>query len=126
MPILHTVERKPESNAPDFLFWCPGCECGHGVWTTHANGHTGATWSFNGSMDKPTFGPSILITGKSMTPAGLADYEEWRKAGCPDRKGQAFDSFDSRCHLHVVDGKLQYCTDCTHKYSGQTLDMMDF
>ena len=40
-------------------FWCPGCECAHGV--NH-------TWTYNGAEEKPTFSPSLLSTfGKDKT-----------------------------------------------------------
>ena len=32
--ILHTLEKSEHGNNPDLMFWCPGCKCGHGVWTT--------------------------------------------------------------------------------------------
>ena len=36
-----------------FLFWCPGCECGHHLDTKR--------WTWNGSMTKPTANPSLSV-----------------------------------------------------------------
>lgn len=85
------------------MFFCPGCQCGHGVWTTHPNGMTGATWEWNGSMEKPTFSPSILIEGVRAA------------TGVP-----------YRCHSFVRDGKIQFLGDCTHKLANQTVDLPEF
>lgn len=75
-------------------FYCPGCECYHMAWTQHPNG-VGAQWSFNGSVDKPTFQPSILNT-----------YPDGRV-----------------CHLYVREGKIEYLSDCFHDLAGQTIEM---
>lgn len=99
MSILRKCERTPASgDAPDLMFFCPGCQCGHGVWTTHSNGITGAIWNWNGSMDKPTFNPSLKVSHG----AGVV------------------------CHSFVRDGKIQFLSDCTHKLAGQTVDLPEF
>lgn len=84
-----------------YHFWCPGCKEHHGVWVkSNPNPVTGATWDFNGNMEKPTFSPSILLT--------------WGP-GMPDK----------RCHLFIRDGQLQYCGDSSHEFAGKTVDMVD-
>jgi len=40
-----------------YIFWCPGCECGH-VYCVGTGSRT--TWNFNGDINKPTFTPSLL------------------------------------------------------------------
>lgn len=47
-------------NDADYLFYCPGCECYHGVWLTHKN-EMGAIWTMSGSEECPTIRPSIEI-----------------------------------------------------------------
>ena len=96
MDVLHKVQRREGQSDPDLIFFCPGCNYGHGVWITDKNPTTGAIWTWNGSMEKPTFSPSILHA--------------------PD--------FLPRCHLNVVDGQLCYCHDSTHSLSGKTVDML--
>lgn len=101
--VLHTVVKTPEDvTSPSFLFWCPGCQCAHGVWCASANPTTGAVWTFNGNMDKPTFSPSLKIEG------GL-------------RNGE-----NGVCHVIVTDGILNYCGDSTHDLSGQSVPMEPF
>lgn len=76
------------------VFWCPGCQCHHGV---PFEGSTG--WAWNNSFVKPTISPSILI-----------DY-----GGRPDRP--------KRCHLFVREGRVQFLSDCDHSYANRTIDL---
>lgn len=61
MSLLHHVLKKEDGSGPDLMFFCPGCECGHGVWVAPNKSPSGGSWTWNGSMDAPTFAPSILI-----------------------------------------------------------------
>ncbi|MCC5636326.1 hypothetical protein LC593_10740 [Nostoc sp. CHAB 5844] len=84
-----------------YFFDCPGCQGGHAVHISpHKNG-IGASWTFNGDMEKPTFSPSILsrytFTNQPM----------------------------QVCHSFVVDGKIQFLNDCTHSLAGQIVDIPD-
>jgi len=36
-----------------WVFWCPGCKCGHSI---------NERWTFNGDLVKPTIKPSLLST----------------------------------------------------------------
>lgn len=78
------------------MFWCDGCSEYHGVWTESPNPKTGALWTWNGSMDRPTFSPSILLGADGRHP---------------------------RCHSYVVSGQIQYLPDCAHKLAGQTVPL---
>jgi hypothetical protein len=68
------------------VFECPGCGYGHPFDTTR--------WTWNGSMEKPTFHPSLLI----MSPA-------------------------KRCHSFVRDGNIQFLNDCAHALAGKTIEL---
>lgn len=57
MKLLHLIEQ-----APDFMFWCPGCNMAHPVYCTRKN-RDGEQWDWNGSVDKPTITPSIHWVG---------------------------------------------------------------
>ncbi len=77
-----------------YLGWfCPGCKCGHAVPTTGPH-----KWKWNGSMEAPTFTPSVLHNkdGKSSLPL---------------------------CHVFIANGKIEFLPDCTHELAGQTVDM---
>lgn len=124
MTVLYQVQQREGMTSPDFVFHCPGCGNGHGVWVTKRNGHTGALWTWNGSLTKPTFQPSLLLTGNELTEKGWADYRAWlasEKTTGPDQ----FDSKPMRCHSVITDGRIHYCSDCTHALAGQVVDMVD-
>lgn len=77
------------------VFLCPGCKCGHPYEVDCAD----KGWTWNGSMEAPTFKPSLLVNEHT-----------------PER----------RCHLFVTDGKIQFLPDCYHELKGQTIEMQDF
>lgn len=81
-----------------WIFYCPGCEEHHGP---------NDSWAFNGDAERPTFNPSILVQGTS---GGYGTDEPLR---------------DTRCHIFVRDGQIQYLSDCTHALAGQTVPMED-
>lgn len=58
-------------------------------------------WTWNGSVDSPTVRPSVLT--------------QLENAG--ERK--------IVCHSWVNDGKVQFLSDSTHEFSGQTVDLLD-
>lgn len=97
----------------DFVFWCPGCQEHHGIWTKKRN-HLGAVWSFNGDMQKPTFDPSLLIRGKRpITP------EEYKAI----MAGAQVEIPDLVCHSFIRNGQIQFLSDCTHALAGKTVPM---
>jgi len=80
-----------------YTFHCPGCESDHFFKTTGS----GPCWQWNGDLVKPTVSPSIKV---SYT---------WGE------------NFEQRCcHFFIRDGKIEYCSDCTHALAGQTVDMV--
>jgi len=111
------------------MFFCPGCKCGHKVWVKSRNEITGATWHWNGSMEKPTFSPSIRVQGVTMP-------EEDPKTGdfARDENGNLKLGPDGRllgakpfvCHSFVTDGKISYCSDSTHELSGKTVELPEW
>lgn len=90
------------------LFKCPGCDCAHGV---YVDGSNRPVWQWNGSMDAPTFTPSVKVTYPA-NPNALEAFKEWRK--------------ERICHSFVRDGKIQFLTDCTHALSGQTVEIPEW
>lgn len=92
--------------AGDMLIWhCPGCREAHSIRArelTPAGEHDGPGWGWNGSAERPTFTPSVLVrySGKD---AG--------QDGAPP----------AVCHSFVVDGAMQFLGDCTHDMAGQTV-----
>jgi hypothetical protein len=94
-------------------FWCPGCKQMHVV---------SSGWTFSGDYDRPTFSPSVLVTGRDFTSAGRAAYEAWCAAG-HSPPGPQFESADTRCHSFVRDGRIEFLSDCTHALAGQTMPL---
>lgn len=82
-------------------FYCPGCRTHHHI---QHDSDMGPNWGWNGSLEKPTFTPSVLVTYPGSD-AG--------KDGAPP----------AVCHSFVTDGRIQYLGDCTHAMAGQTVDL---
>jgi hypothetical protein len=89
------------------LWWdCPGCGLVHWVnldpaaTRERADGtrEPAPCWSWNGSLDAPTFSPSVLVT--------------WTAGDQP-----------RVCHMFVQDGRVQFLGDCTHALAGHTVDL---
>lgn len=104
-----------------FSFWCPGCKGAHGVWVTPG---AKPVWTWNGSVDKPTFSPSILVrSGHFVNPEHCwCKFNEKRIA-----EGKEPVSFKCRrCHSYVTDGNIQFLSDCTHILVGQTVALPEY
>lgn len=71
-------------------------------------------WSWNGDAQKPTFSPSILVTGLQCE---IKDHR-WTGDYVRGPDGQALPSI---CHSFVAEGMIQFLDDCTHRLKGQTV-----
>lgn len=80
-------------------FKCPGCGWTHDI---HLKRSQGPTWTWNGDLDQPTISPSVRIQWRWGT---LREYR------C--------------CHFFVRDGRIEFCTDCTHELAGQVVPMTE-
>jgi hypothetical protein len=92
-------------------FYCKGCKCYHAI-SIEEDKHP--TWSFNGDYEKPTFNPSILV--QYRYPKGYTNEN-------PAPVGYDGEFVDNICHSFIVDGKIQYLSDCTHQFAGITLEL---
>ncbi len=96
MNVLCEVIRKTseshstEADGKEYLFQCPGCKCLHSF---SVGNKTGPSWTWNGSMDKPTFTPSLLYP------------------------------INRRCHSFVRDGEIVFLNDCFHELAGKTVPL---
>ena len=79
-----------------YLFHCPGCGNSHPVEVECPGGNG---WTWNGSMDKPTFSPSLLVNQHRP---------------------------ESRCHSFIRDGNIQFLDDCFHELRGKTVEIPDW
>lgn len=96
------------------MFHCPGCNCCHGP---RVEGSIGPIWKWNGSLDYPTFAPSILVRGTIPLTDGEIDRI---------LKGEKIEPKPFVCHSFVREGKIQYLADSTHEFSGQTIEIPDW
>lgn len=89
-------------------FHCPACDTMHFYYTDEYE-HPGPKWEFNGDVENPTFSPSLLRS--TSIPRNEAEKENpvWYP----------------QCHLFVIDGQIQYCSDSPHALAGQTIPIPD-
>lgn len=100
--------RLTRHNGTDYLYWrCQGCKTEHGVPVNDTSGQR-PRWDWNGDRDKPTLSPSVHVHP-------IHDVD--------DEDGTVFET--PRCHVFIVDGQIQFLSDCTHAFAGQTVDMVD-
>lgn len=87
---LHLVGPDGHGNTL-YVFHCPGCAYGHAIPVPR--------WTWNESLDEPTFSPSILVN--KFAPG-------------------------ARCHSHVIEGRVQFLADCFHALAGHTVELPDW
>jgi len=98
---------RQHQNAVSFL--CPGCGDHHTINTDR--------WTWNGSMDAPTFTPSLLVRS--------GHYASSHQPGDPCWCGKDYGFSCYLCHSFITDGKIAFLGDCTHPFAGQTLNLVD-
>lgn len=83
------------------VFHCPGCKQGHKVWVKTINEISGAAWTWNNDLVRPTFKPSIMVKRHHVEEIFV-------------------------CHSIVTDGQIAFCADSTHELSGKTVPLEPF
>lgn len=93
-------------------FRCPGCGDHHTVPIAGPS-----AWQWNGSLDRPSLTPSLLVRSGHFAP-------HWKQGdACWCGKGYGFACY--QCHSIVTDGRILFCGDSSHALSGQTVDLPD-
>lgn len=95
------VSRVMRRATDRWLFWCPGCRDLHAV---------GDGWAFNGNIERPTFSPSILVTGGAQ-----------RDNAGEIKRDASGNVLQLHCHSFLEDGRLRFLSDCHHELAGQTV-----
>lgn len=90
-----------------YWMWCPACD--DAVRITSG-------WEWNGSLDKPTFKPSIKTTGVQW-PQGDTSYKSGHPGVAPGKP--------TVCHSFLTDGVWNFLADCTHSHKGESMPMVD-
>lgn len=62
-------------------------------------------WEWNGDLEKPTLSPSVKHYHNGYPEEGIPAF-------C--------------CHYFIRNGNIEFCGDCTHDKSGQTLPLPEF
>jgi len=81
-----------------FVFHCPGCGYDH-PFHTGGDPATRPQWDWNGSLERPTFTPSLVVFKDNPV---------------------------ARCHLFMTDGNIQFLDDCFHNLAGKTVPVPDY
>lgn len=100
-------------------FWCPGCDEAHTVKVVDG------AWEWNGDVEKPTFNPSVLMTGGHFNLNRAEGASCWCTyyAEHPELK---VDFKCGRCHSYVRNGNIEFLPDCSHELAGQTVPLPPF
>jgi len=84
------IDSKGQSHT-NLIWWCPGCDKYHVV--------SPEKHSWNGSMDKPSFSPSLLCNPPDHNPP--------------------------LCHSWMTDGVIKYLSDCEHSLANKEIEIPD-
>ena len=96
-------------------FHCPGCDERHMV---RVSDEKRPCWGWNGSLEAPTFTPSVLVRSGHYV---SGDPEHCYCQPRPDGEDWGFKC--TVCHSFVTDGQIQFLSDCTHAFAGQTVPL---
>lgn len=104
---LRSVGKDNGYGVGGYAHWCPGCEEMH-AFAVDGYNSSGAKWSFDGDVDRPTFSPSMNI-----------------RVNAPDHPHYQPDAGSSVCHYFLKAGRLEFLGDSTHSLAGLTVDLPD-
>lgn len=111
MAVISAVLRSAQDGR--LTFWCPGCNEAHSI---SVGMGPGPRWGWNGSVDRPTFTPSILVRS--------GHYASHHKLGDPCWCTAGETGFACQiCHSFVTCGQIKFERDSTHALAGQTVPL---
>jgi len=111
---MENFDRAKLATDNTLLFWCPGCDSAHGISVNNSSG-----WQWNGSLERPTISPSILVRQILYGPNKLT-FNNYKGEHPPS------ESCEGICHSFIKDGRIEFLNDCTHHLKGQTVDLPVF
>ena len=103
--------KTPNEEISGYRFRCPGCGDEHGVMIKPYANWNGQSWTFDGDDKNPTFHPSIKETVGPFP-------EDAQVPGLNADRSLV-------CHFTVRAGIITFLADCTHKLSGQSMELPD-
>ena len=106
-------------------FHCPGCSCAHVIPVVEYSSQRPA-WTWNGSLDAPTFIPSLLIRSGHYAPS--AQTEEGICWCTYNREHPEKPTLFTCgvCHSFVTNGQVNFLTDSTHHLAGRTVTLPEW
>lgn len=97
---------------------CPGCKTTHEVRTQkHPSAPALHTWGWNGSMERPTFTPSLNTWWEVTAGTEEEVREHWRRWKADN--SYVVPKRTHRCHSFIADGVIDFLNDCTHAMRGK-------
>lgn len=107
---------------PKATYYCQGCDMVHMI-NVEPNGAE-PVWTWDGSMDHPTFGPSVLVRWETRSEkareVSKAFYDQ--HGDYPTLEQVPYDK-KHVCHTFIRGGLVEFLSDCTHQHAGQTLPL---
>jgi len=86
--------KRTHKDGEHIWIFCPGCQIAHSL---RVKSDTCDGWGWNGSLEAPTFTPSLLVSwGPKST---------------------------RRCHSFINDGKIRFLNDSQHDLAGKTVPL---
>lgn len=79
-----------------YRFWCSGCQRPHYFNLVSDGQYQQAVWQFDGNLESPTVIPSILVRA------------------------------ETRCHLFLRQGQIQFLSDCEHRLASKTIPLQEW
>ena len=113
------VRRQQDGRVAIF---CPGCRTAHSIAVDVPN-HSGSCWTWNGSLERPTFSPSLLVRSGHYADGNMDCYCKLY-AEHPEERVEGWEC--GVCHSYIRDGNIEFLADCTHKLAGQTVPLEPF
>ena len=103
------VSAKLRRVAGGYAHWCPACEQVHVI---------GDDWTFDRDLERPTFNPSVKVTGKKIVVVDGV----WLGGWVRDANGNPVDDC---CHYFLHAGELKFQADSLHGLAGKTVPLPD-
>jgi len=114
-----------EQTAPivGYEFFCPGCKHKHQIPVVADAQLNGSPycWQYNANREKPTFQPSINLRTGIYAGATLST----EKTEAAEHWNDFLQRTSVICHFFIIEGKISYCGDTTHEFSGQVVPMLE-
>jgi len=128
--LFNVIREAPPDDGMRLLFRCPGCKAVHGP---SVGTGPGPRWTWNGSFDKPTFGPSLLVRWRMFSAEAQAETAAFKmQHGRLPTDQEVVPRWEEKvCHSFIgcngaQPGQIIFLGDCTHALAGQVVDIPPF